>query len=313
MADDISVDDAPTDINPYFVLSLEPDASQSQIKSAYRKAALKHHPDKAAPQDKDEAHTKFQEIAFAYAVLSDENRRRRYDATGNTAESLEEGDQLDWVAFFRAQYADVVTEEKIEEFSDLYKGSEEERGHVLRAYTRHNGSMGKLYQEVMLSDPVDDEERFRGIIDAAIEEGRVEAFPAYAEETEKSKKARIASALKIKQREAKDAKKVAEELKEKANKKSKGKAANGDVGDLAALIQQRQKGRAENFFDQLEAKYAGQEGAKGKKKGSKRAAEVEEPPEEAFERNRKVGKEADGGGGGDARAGAGRTKRSRKA
>ena len=72
--DFIEVGEAPTSINPYEVLSLDEDASQEEVKKAYKKAALKHHPDKASNKDKDTAHARFQEIAFAYAVLSDETQ-----------------------------------------------------------------------------------------------------------------------------------------------------------------------------------------------------------------------------------------------
>src|SRR4051794_23280445 len=82
--EDITLDQPPSEINPYDVLSLDKGATADQIKSAYRKAALKHHPDKATAEEKDEAHRRFQEIAFAYAILSDEKRRKRYDTTGNT-------------------------------------------------------------------------------------------------------------------------------------------------------------------------------------------------------------------------------------
>ena len=60
MADNLDIDDAPTSIDPYAVLSLSKDATADQIKTAYRKAALKHHPDKASVDRKEEAHTKFQ-------------------------------------------------------------------------------------------------------------------------------------------------------------------------------------------------------------------------------------------------------------
>lgn len=77
-----SMDDPPTEIDPYKTLGLLEAASADEIKTAYRKAALRWHPDKAS--DKEAAHIKFQEIAFAYAVLSDERRRKRYDSTGRT-------------------------------------------------------------------------------------------------------------------------------------------------------------------------------------------------------------------------------------
>ena len=283
--EDITVDEAPTSIDPYDTLSLSKDATQDQIKTAYRKAALLHHPDKAPASEKELAHTKFQEIAFAYAILSNERRRKRYDLTGRTEESLVLGDDeedFDWADFFRAQYADVVTTEAIERFEREFKGSEEEREHVLRAYEKFGGNTDKVFEEVMLSDVLEDEERFRQIIDAAIEEGEIEGYKKYTEESEKSRKRRVEKARKRREREAREAEKAAVELEGVGKGKSKGKK-DGGMGDLAALIQQRQQGRAENFFDDLEAKCS----PKGKK-GVKRA--MEEPSEEAFAKNSDVGK-----------------------
>ncbi|GAB7327500.1 hypothetical protein MBLNU13_g11372t1 [Cladosporium sp. NU13] len=279
--EDISIDEAPTTINPYTVLNLPEDATPSQIKTAYRKAALKYHPDKATNEaDKATAHIKFQEIAFANAILSDERRRKRYDVTGRTEESLDlDDDTFDWVSYYREQYKDVVTAEVIESFAGKYKGSEEEKRDVLKWYEKCEGKMAKLYKNVMLSDPAEDEERFRSIIDEGIESGEVEGFAAYTEESENSRKKRVEAAKKKNEKEAKEAEKHAEDLGiGKDLKKKKGKKEKDDgMGDLAALIGQRQQGRANNFLADLEAKYA----PKGKAKaGAKRG--TEEPPEEAF-------------------------------
>ncbi len=280
--EDIQVDNEPPTIEPYEVLGLTKEATQDQIKSAYRKAALKHHPDKATPETKDEAHVKFQEVAFAYAILSDERRRKRYDTTGRTEESLEDDDDFNWVDFYREQFASVVTTEKIDNFALGYKGSDEEREHILAAYEKWEGSIGKIYASVMLSDVLEDDERFRGIIDAAIDSGEVEGYEKYTKETEKSKMARITQAKKRRDKEAGEVAEAAEEMQKSSKAKSKGKKkADGDVGDLAALIQQRQKASAGNFFDDLEAKYAPNTGKK---------RDREEPPEEAFAKNAKKGK-----------------------
>jgi curved DNA-binding protein len=66
----------------YAVLGLEKNAGTEQIKKAYRKLALKYHPDKN-PGDK-QAEERFKEITEAYAVLSDPEKKQQYDQFGET-------------------------------------------------------------------------------------------------------------------------------------------------------------------------------------------------------------------------------------
>ena len=237
--------------------------------------------DKASPEAKKTAHITFQQIAFAYAILSDQRRRKRYDTTGNTSESLDiEGDNFNWTDFFRAQWNDAVTTTSIEGFKGQYQGSDEEMKDLLNAYRKTKGDMNKLFAEVMLSNPLHDEERFRSLIDNAINTGKVKPFDKYLQETANSKKKRRQRA----EREAKEAEEHMQHLeKEGKGKKSAGKGRENGVNDLAAMIQQRQQGRAKNFLDDLEAKYAAPKG-KGEKKGGPKKRKEEEPPEEAFEK-----------------------------
>ncbi len=65
----------------YEVLGLQRNATEAEIKKAYRKLALKYHPDKN-PDDK-QAEDNFKEAAEAYEVLSDANKRNRYDQFGH--------------------------------------------------------------------------------------------------------------------------------------------------------------------------------------------------------------------------------------
>ena len=64
----------------YEVLGVQKSASAEEIKKAYRKAAMKYHPDRN-PGDK-EAEAKFKEAGEAYEVLSDDGKRSRYDQFG---------------------------------------------------------------------------------------------------------------------------------------------------------------------------------------------------------------------------------------
>jgi len=67
----------------YAVLGLSRGASSDEIKKAYRKLANKHHPDRN-PGDK-QAEAKYKELTNAYEVLSDEEKKRAYDAYGSTS------------------------------------------------------------------------------------------------------------------------------------------------------------------------------------------------------------------------------------
>lgn len=75
-------------IDYYKVLGLDKNASQAEIKNAYRKFARKYHPD-LNPNDKD-AKSKFQQINEANEVLSDPEKRKKYDQYGKDWKHAEE-------------------------------------------------------------------------------------------------------------------------------------------------------------------------------------------------------------------------------
>ncbi|KAL8982387.1 MAG: hypothetical protein Q9205_003086 [Flavoplaca limonia] len=309
----------PKDINPYTTLNLTPTANAVEVKTAYKKLALKHHPDKAGPSQKSTAHNTFQNIAFAYAILSSPHRRKLYDTTGSTSEilsSLTDDDDFNWLSFFRDQYSS-LSSSALDDFSKSYKNSDDERQDLLAAYEKYQGKLNGAYEEVMLSNPLEDEDRFHEIIDKAIEAGEVEGYKAYLKESKSSRDARMKKA----RREADEAareKKVnaryqsifggdgkgasavngstvstnegdgnSSDAEPMTNRQKKSMRGHGDLGNLAAMIQSRNKARGEAFFDSLEAKYGGTSASDN---GFKRKAE-EEPDEEAFQRTKaKMGK-----------------------
>jgi len=71
----------------YKILGVSRSASSADIKRAYRKLSLKYHPDKNPSED---AAQKFAEIASAYSVLSDDEKRRTYDSGGEEAVKMQE-------------------------------------------------------------------------------------------------------------------------------------------------------------------------------------------------------------------------------
>ena len=64
----------------YDVLGVDKSADEKEIKKAYRKLAMKYHPDVS---DSEDATEKFKEISEAYAVLSDSDKRSKYDRFGH--------------------------------------------------------------------------------------------------------------------------------------------------------------------------------------------------------------------------------------
>eukprot|EP00775_Hariotina_reticulata_P006437 gene6437-6667_t len=66
----------------YQILGVDKSASEDELKKAYRRLAVKWHPDKHPPENRAAAEEKFKEIAEAYDVLSDPTKRQVYDAYG---------------------------------------------------------------------------------------------------------------------------------------------------------------------------------------------------------------------------------------
>lgn len=72
------------DLDLYAVLEIESTATSVEIKKAYRKLALRYHPDKVSEDGREEAELRFKEVSFAYEILIDEDKRKDYEMYGTT-------------------------------------------------------------------------------------------------------------------------------------------------------------------------------------------------------------------------------------
>ena len=99
----------------YEVLGVPKTATEKEIKSAYRKLARKYHPD-TNPDNPKEAEEKFKELQEAYAVISDPEKRRKYDALSRDWESAAR--QADQQQQYRTQRG--ATAADFDGFSDFF-------------------------------------------------------------------------------------------------------------------------------------------------------------------------------------------------
>jgi molecular chaperone DnaJ len=111
----------------YEVLGVERTASVDEIKSAYRKSALKWHPDRN-PENKQEAEHKFRECTEAYSVLSDAQKRQVYDTYGHAGLSGAAGADFNNTIFqdFHDIFGDFFG------FEDMFSGGRRGRSRVQR-------------------------------------------------------------------------------------------------------------------------------------------------------------------------------------
>lgn len=172
------------------VLQVPRDATPSQLRKAYYKKCLRYHPDKQTSNDEEElasAKKKFQAISLAYTILSNEEKRKEYDESGDL---YDEDDDLEssksgmkqWTDYFDSIFPK-VTAADIDAFEVKYKCSDEEETDVLKYYSQFKGDLNKMLECVMLSSDADKERWVKDYIVPAVERGDAEDFGDRIEKT----------------------------------------------------------------------------------------------------------------------------------
>lgn len=115
--------------DPYTVLGVARDATPEAIKAAYRKLARTHHPD--LNPGKPEAETRFKQVSAAYDLLSDAEKRRRFDAGEIDAEGQEQAPAGGWRHYAEqpdgARYTGPVDEGIFEDLFEQMYGARQQR------------------------------------------------------------------------------------------------------------------------------------------------------------------------------------------
>lgn len=215
----------------YTMLGVSETASQEEIRKSYRKLCLQLHPDKAG--NSDTAKKDFQRLQDVYAILSDPEKKHLYDTHGiiashsesDTAATSFTSEQL-YRKFKQALFE--VTDDEIERFEADYRRSPEEEDDLLRYYENFAGDMKRVFAHVLCSDESIDSHRFADIIDTAINEGRVQAYPAYDSWRKRTRKRT----------------RPTEAAERRQNKKSRAAKSGGTTSALVAKIQANQSKRS---------------------------------------------------------------------
>ena len=81
----------------YSILGVSKDATDDEVKSAFRKLSMQYHPDRQVGKSESEkkaAEEKFKEISEAYDTLGDKDKRQKYDMFGSSGQSVDADDMM---------------------------------------------------------------------------------------------------------------------------------------------------------------------------------------------------------------------------
>ncbi|RZC37004.1 J domain-containing protein [Asbolus verrucosus] len=167
----------------YEVLGIERTASNKEIKKAYHKLSLLVHPDRVDESQKTVATEKFKVLGKIHSVLQDKDKRKCYDDCGEIDE--ENDSSFNWMEYWRAIFKKIDIKD-IENYEKEYIGSDVELRDIKKAYVGTKGNMDLVLEMVPFSN-CDSEPRIQEIVRNMIDNGEVEEYPGFFNESKQKK------------------------------------------------------------------------------------------------------------------------------
>lgn len=169
--------------NFYEILGVNSDASTKEIKKAYHKMSLLVHPDRVDAEQKTIATEKFKVLGKIHSILQDDDKRKLYDDVDEFDDEMDSS--FNWFDYWRNMFKKIDLED-IKKYEEEYIGSETELRDIKKAYISSKGNMNKFLEMVPFGN-CDREPRYIEIVTKLVEDGEVERFDAFFNESKQKK------------------------------------------------------------------------------------------------------------------------------
>lgn len=153
------------------------------VKKAYHRLSLLVHPDRVAEDEKIIATEKFKALGKIHSILQDNDKRKLYDDLGEFDDEMDSS--FNWCDYWRSMFKKIDIED-IKRYEKEYIDSETELRDIKKAYVSSKGNMDVILQLVPFSN-CDSEPRFIKIVEKLVDEGEVERFDAFFNESKVKK------------------------------------------------------------------------------------------------------------------------------
>lgn len=247
----------------YDLFGIANDASDEEIRKSFRRLSLKYHPDRFPDAKGDEYKditARFQTLAKANVVLSDEQKRKLYDNTGLVEDddgTLKSEDE--WMEYWRCLFPEITTED-IDGYIAKYIGSDEEKQDLKKLYIKYEGDLDIIYEYMIGYD----EDRTREMLNKMLADGEIPAFDNFVKESAAKRSKRLRKVT----REKNEAKKVMSTT------------SVDSQNALVAAIRNRRT-NFDSMVESLEAKYCGSKSSSETSHKSKKQKKAKQSSEES--------------------------------